>query len=100
VRNLGTKNHLILRSHGLLTCGRTIAEMFLNMTLLERSCQIQVSADSTGRPLVPVAEEIGQKSEQLLKMQMASMGDAIPGELEFNALVRLVDKQDDSYKDL
>ena len=100
VRNLGTKNHLILRSHGLLTCGRTIAEMFLNMTLLERSCQIQVSADSTGKPLVPVAEEIGQKSEQLLKMQMASMGDAIPGELEFNALVRLVDKQDDSYKDL
>lgn len=100
VKNLGSKNHLILRSHGLLTCGRTISEMFLNMTLLERSCQIQVSADSTGRPLVPVTQELGEKSEQLLKMQMASMGDTIPGELEFNAMVRLVDKQDDSYKDL
>lgn len=100
VNSLGSKNHLILRSHGLLTCGRTIAEMFLNMTLLERSCQIQASADATGRALVPVSEEIGQKSAELLKMQMASMGDAVPGDLEFDAMRRLVDKVDDSYNDL
>lgn len=100
LNSLGTKNHLILRSHGLLTCGRTIAEMFLNMTLLQRSCEIQASADATGRPLAEVSDEIGQKSEQLLKIQMSSMGDAVPGDLEFNAMARLVDKQDDSYKDL
>jgi len=100
VNSLGTKNHLIMRNHGLLTCGRTIPEMFVNMALLDRSCQIQAAADATGRPLVEVPQEIGKKSEQLLQMQMASMGDAVPGEQEFNAMARLVDKQDDSYKDL
>jgi len=100
VNSLGTKNHLIMRNHGLLTCGRSIPEMFVNMALLDRSCQIQAAADATGRPLVEVSQEIGKKSEELLQMQMASMGDAVPGEQEFNAIARLVDKQDDSYKDL
>lgn len=100
IKSLGTKNHLILRSHGLLTCGATIEEMFLNMTLLERSCQIQVSVDQSGRDIVPVSEEIGQKTEQLLQMQMNSTGENIMGELEFAAFQRLVDREDDSYRDL
>ena len=100
LNSLGEKNHLILRSHGLLTCGRTIAEMFLNMTLLQRACEIQVSTDSTGKPLVPVDESIGQMSEKLLKLQMGSSQGIGAGELEFAAMARLVDMQDDSYKDL
>jgi len=100
VNSLGAKNHLIMRNHGLLTCGRSIPEMFVNMALLDRSCQIQAAADATGRPLVDVSQEIAKKSEELLKVQMTSMGDAVPGEHEFNAMARLVDKQDDSYKDL
>ena len=98
--SLGTKNLLILRSHGLLSCGRTIPEMFFNMVALQRSCEIQVSVDQTGRPIVPVSEDIGAKTEQLLKMQMASMGGAAPGDLEFAAMQRLVDRDDDSYRDL
>jgi len=100
IASLGTKNHLIMRSHGLLTCGRTIAEMFLNMTLLERSCQIQVSVDQSGRPIVPVSTDIGDKTEALMKLQNESMGDKTVGELEFAAIQRLVDRDDDSYRDL
>jgi ribulose-5-phosphate 4-epimerase/fuculose-1-phosphate aldolase len=98
--SLGSKNLLILRSHGLLTCGRSIAEMFFNMTALQRSCEIQVSVDQTGRPIVPVSTTIADKTSELLKLQMASMGDKGAGELEFAAVQRLVDRQDDSYKDL
>ncbi len=98
--SLGSKNLLILRSHGLLTCGRSIAEMFFNMTALQRSCEIQVSVDQTGRPIVPVSTTIADKTSELLKLQMASMGDKGVGELEFAAMQRLVDRQDDSYKDL
>ncbi len=97
IASLGTKNHLILRSHGLLTCGRTIEEMFMNMTLLQRSCEIQVSVDQAGRDIVPVATEIGEKTEELLKIQMQG---APAGTLEFNAMQRLVDRQDDSYRDI
>ena len=97
IASLGTKNHLILRSHGLLTCGRTIEEMFMNMTRLQRSCEIQVSVDQAGRDIVPVATEIGEKTEELLKIQMQG---APAGTLEFNAMQRLVDRQDDSYRDI
>ena len=31
IANMGEKNMLILRNHGLLTCGRTIPEAFMNM---------------------------------------------------------------------
>lgn len=98
--SLGDKNLLILRSHGLLACGQTIAEMFFNMTAIQRSCEIQVSVDQTGRPIVPVSIGIAEKTEQLLELQMASMGGKAVGELEFAAMQRLVDRQDDSYRDL
>jgi ribulose-5-phosphate 4-epimerase/fuculose-1-phosphate aldolase len=89
-----------LRSHGLLTCGKSVAEMFLNMTLLQRSCEIQVIADATGKPLNAVSEEIGKKTTELLKIQMASAADGPVGQLEFDAMRRLVDREDDSYDDL
>ena len=39
--NMGDKNMLILRNHGLLTCGRTIPEAFMNMWALQRSCEFR-----------------------------------------------------------
>lgn len=100
IASLGNKNHLILRSHGLLTCGKSIPEMFMNMWLLQRACEIQVSADQSGKSLVPVSEEVGQMTQQLLMRQMAGQGEGQSGRLEFDALQRLVDRQDDSYRDL
>ena len=100
VASLGSKNMLILRSHGLLTCGRTIAEMFFNMTMLQRSCEIQVSVDMAGKPVIPVSVEIAENTEKLLKLQMATTADSPVGQLEFDAMRRLVDKVDDSYNDL
>ena len=98
--SLGTKNLLILRSHGLLACGRTVSEMFFNMVGLQRSCEIQVAVDMTGKPVVPVSEEIAKRSEELIKLQMATTSDLPMGTLEFQAMQRMVDKQDDSYRDL
>jgi len=95
VANLGDKDFLILRNHGLLVCGKSIPETFMNMWALQRACEIQVAADSCGEAMIPVAEEIGEKSEQLLAMQMQASGY---GELEFAAMVRQIDRLDDSYK--
>lgn len=100
LQSMGDKNLLILRSHGLLTCGATVAEMFFNMWALQRSCEIQVSVDMSGKPVVPVSEEIAKRTEELLKLQMANTADVSTGALEFAAMQRLVDKQDDSYRDL
>ncbi len=95
VANLGDKDHLILRNHGLLVCGTTIPVTFMNMWGLQRACEIQVSCDATGKAITPVSESIGEMSEKLIDMQMGAAGF---GNLEFAAMVRQIDKIDDSYK--
>ncbi len=52
VADLGDRNALILRNHGLLTVGASIADAFLLMYVLETACQIQLLAQSTGGELV------------------------------------------------
>ena len=100
IESIGDKNLLILRSHGLLTCGRTISEMFFNMMSLQRACEIQVAVDMSGKPIIPVSLEIAEKTARLLSIQMSNNGDLAMGQMEFNAMRRLVDKVDDSYNDL
>lgn len=96
INSLGDKNILILRNHGLLTCGRSIAEAFQAMWGLERACEVQVATDSTGKPNIPVGSAILDKTEQLTSIQ--AMGGPA-GELEFAALTRIIDNIDPSYKD-
>ena len=94
--NMGDKNMLILRNHGLLSCGRTIPEAFYSMWAMQRSCEIQVACDATGNALIPVADEVLERTGQLMAIQ--SMGQPA-GELEFKAMTRIIDKLDPSYKD-
>ena len=58
VADLGDSTHLILRNHGLLTVGETVADAFVAMYFLESSCAIQVRAQSGGGELISVPKEI------------------------------------------
>ncbi len=78
VKSLGSHRAMILRNHGLLAAGRTIAEAFLNIYFLERACQAQVKALSGGRklsmPPVEVCERTAaqfNREEGLAHSQMA-----------------------------
>ncbi|WP_144108970.1 class II aldolase/adducin family protein [Paraburkholderia sp. BCC1886] len=51
IADLGQHNAMILRNHGLLAGGRTIAEAFVNIHYLERACQSQIKAMSGGAKL-------------------------------------------------
>src|ERR1043165_298247 len=53
VADFGNKKFMILRNHGLLTVGRTVAEAFLGMFMLERACEIQILAQSARGALSP-----------------------------------------------
>src|SRR2546425_5362840 len=53
VADLGDKAYMILRNHGLLTIGKTPAEAFLSVYILERACRIQILAQSGGEILLP-----------------------------------------------
>jgi ribulose-5-phosphate 4-epimerase/fuculose-1-phosphate aldolase len=65
VRDLGTHNAMILRSHGLLTCGATIPQAFNTMYQLELSCRSQVDAMAGRTELIVPDEKVIARSAHL-----------------------------------
>ena len=93
VRDLGTRNAMILRNHGLLTCGATVREAFDLMYYLERACQAQVGAMAAGAELVVPPPAVAQK----VARQFARPGRTAP-ETGWAALLRMLDRADPSYR--
>jgi ribulose-5-phosphate 4-epimerase/fuculose-1-phosphate aldolase len=93
VRNLGGHNAMILRNHGLLACGATVAEAFDVMYYLERACQAQVGAMAGGAALTLPKAAVARK----VARQFARPGRTAPGNA-WSALLRLLDRVDPSYK--
>ena len=60
--NHGDKTFLMLRNHGLLTVAETVADAFLYMYILQKACEVQVLAQSTGRPLISVPDDIVRRT--------------------------------------
>ena len=73
---LGHKNVLILRNHGLLTCGKTAGEAFNLMRRLETACEIQIMAQSGGAKLSMPPMNVVQKTTQQVTMTMDQNAEA------------------------
>jgi len=95
VTDLGDKNNLILRNHGLLTIGANAAEAFLAMYNLERSCEIQLMAEAGGAELVSIAKPILDG----ITAQVDVVTKGLGGNIVWPALLRKLDKIDSSYRD-
>jgi ribulose-5-phosphate 4-epimerase/fuculose-1-phosphate aldolase len=95
VSDLGDKQAMILRNHGLLTTGASVADAFIMMYLLETACQIQVMAQSGGGELVEVAAPIVQGIEAQAEKVTRGLG----GALIWPGLLRKLDRRDPSYRD-
>ncbi len=95
VADLGDRTCLILRNHGLLTVGPTIADAFLMMYVLETACQIQLMAQSTGGELIsvpqPIVDGIQAQAEQVTK--------GLGGSLVWPGLRRRLDRELPGYAD-
>jgi ribulose-5-phosphate 4-epimerase/fuculose-1-phosphate aldolase len=94
VRDLGSSLALILRNHGLLTVGATVADAFLYMYNLQRACEIQLLAQSGGAPLVSVNPAIVTGVEKNVVAAMKGVG----GALAWPGLLRKLDRIDPSYR--
>ncbi len=94
VADLGGKSHMILRNHGLLTVGRTAAEAFLGMFLLERACKIQILAQAGGE-LVHIPDPVLRLVESQVKAVTVGQGAA----LTWPGLLRKLDRIDPSYRE-
>jgi ribulose-5-phosphate 4-epimerase/fuculose-1-phosphate aldolase len=94
VADLGTNTYLILRNHGLLTVGSSVANAFLAMYLLQRACEIQIRAAAAG-PVMQV--DPGINSRPGVNASAAMRGQ--DGMLAWPALLRRLDRIDPGYRD-
>lgn len=95
VADLGNNNALILRNHGLLTTGASIADAFLMMYVLETACQTQLLAQSGGTELLPVAAAIVAG----IQAQAEQVTRGLGGSLVWPGLLRKLDRRDPSFRD-
>jgi ribulose-5-phosphate 4-epimerase/fuculose-1-phosphate aldolase len=115
VADLGGKNAMILRNHGLLVCASTIPQAFNLIYWLEQACKIQIDILSCGRALhVPAHDVVASTAEALAGTEItlnneastnphvkagAQKGQTGYGLLEWPALRRRLDRLDASYAD-
>ncbi len=97
VASLGTKDYMILRNHGLLACGETPAKAFQRLWTMQRACDVQVMAQQTGRPLIPLAPSVIARSQSVMD-ELEGSGKPAEDQV-FDALVRDVDQVDPSWRD-
>ncbi|MBL8515614.1 MAG: class II aldolase/adducin family protein [Betaproteobacteria bacterium] len=94
VRDLGDRNFFMLKNHGLLTVGESIADAFLFMYIFETTCTIQVRAQSGGGKLIPVPQPILDGA----KAQAKAVTKGLGGQLAWPGLLRKLDRLDPSYQ--
>ena len=95
VADLGHASFLMLRNHGLLTVGQTVADAFLNMYLFETVCTIQVRAQAGGGELTAVNPAIIATAQQQARQATGGVGG---GALAWPGLLRRLDRTDTSYR--
>ena len=95
LKSIGNKPAVILRNHGLASWGKTLPEAFAILWTLQRACEIQMATLSMGAPL-PVPEAVAAKcTRDSLQFDQKHGGAGVD---VFDALIRQVDRIDDSYK--
>lgn len=95
VADMGNKNYLMLRNHGLLTAGRTVSEAFLRMYNFETACTVQVRAQAGGGELIPIQQGIIDTAMDQARQVTNNLG---PHVLVWPGLLRRLDRLDPSYK--
>ena len=93
VKDLGDREAMILRNHGLLTVGESIPECFNNHYRLERACQLQVMTLSCNTEIQLPPDEVVQSTYAGFKSGMRQRW----GLLEWPSLLRKLDRIDPGY---
>jgi ribulose-5-phosphate 4-epimerase/fuculose-1-phosphate aldolase len=95
VRDLADKSFLMLRNHGLLTVGSTIADAFVLMYIFEAACTIQLRAQAASSELISIDPKIVAGAQMAAKQVTRQAG----GALAWPGLLRKLDRIDRSYRD-
>jgi len=95
---IGDKTVLMMANHGALTVGRTIAEAYDRLYYLERVAQVQLYAMWTQRPLKRLPQSVIEATEAEFRNNR-SYGGKKPAQWHFEALRRILDRQEPDYRE-
>ncbi|WP_044874528.1 class II aldolase/adducin family protein [Pseudomonas sp. LFM046] len=93
---LGSSKAMILRNHGLLTVGRSVAEAYFLMYYLDQACRIQLAAMKAGRPLIVPDHEACEFTARQLNNERYHLESV---DLVWKAELRRLDRIDPSFRD-
>jgi ribulose-5-phosphate 4-epimerase/fuculose-1-phosphate aldolase len=91
---IGDADIIFMKNHGVMVVGETIAQAWDDMYYLERACEVQRLALSTGRPLDPIDPELAARTYA----QMRS-GDGESARRHLESIKRILDKKEPDYRD-
>jgi ribulose-5-phosphate 4-epimerase/fuculose-1-phosphate aldolase len=99
--DIGDNLVMLLRNHGILACGGTIPEAFIEMNYLERACQAQVAALAGGTPVRLLPEAVAAQTARQFDTarERRRTADGSTYTLEWAALTRMLDQFDSSWRD-
>lgn len=95
VNDLGSNKFLMLRNHGLLTCGRSVADAFVSMYFFEATCAIQVRAQAGGGELHAIPPDIIATAQEQARAVTRGAGNG----LAWPGLLRKLDRANPGYQD-
>lgn len=94
VSDLGSKVAMILRNHGTLVAGPSIADAWLFMYNLETACQIQIAAQSGGAELILLGQDMIDLNSAAVAQATTGQG----GQIAWRAMLDKVERHDPSYR--
>lgn len=97
-KSLGNHRAMIMQNHGLVTVGKSVPEAFVLMYWLERACSIQMKVLASNLPWTKVPEGVAEHYTNQEDEPRDITEDFRPGVHEWPALVRMLDREDPSYK--
>lgn len=89
---MGNADIVFMKNHGVMVTGPTIGEVWDDLYYLERACEVQLKAMSSGRKLLPVDPEIARKTYEQMRE-----GDPESGRLHLEGIKRILAKSDPGY---
>jgi len=95
IADLGDRNTMILRNHGTLTVGATVAEAFHRMYFLERACEMQALTLGMGQPLHHPADEAIEATARITR----TISSEMVLEHAWPALLRRLDRVSPGYRE-
>ena len=97
IEDLEDKNVLILRNHGLLTVGKTVAEAFVWLFRAERACRFQLSFQQAGVEATKIPKDIQDVSIERTRKAISASGHRPIGQFEWPALLRKLNRENPGY---